>query len=115
MTDTLKTVIVNAFTEANLRPDFGSMELVGRPVFGAQNVLGTRTSSCGYLGHAFDLDIVATAIRDHLFDRDKVRAALLNACANEGVICGDGPDEPLIIERTIDDEFLDRLIEGLSK
>lgn len=59
-------------------------------------------------------DRLATALHAIVYDREKVRAALLNACANEGVICGDGPDEPLIIERTIDDEFIDRLIAGLS-
>ena len=59
-----------------------------------------------------DLDRLAKAVRDHL--RAKLATAILYACDGEGIICGVGPDEPLIIERTFDDEFLDRLIEGLA-
>ncbi len=59
----------------------------------------------------FDLDRITTAIRDHFLNRDKVRAALFDACDDDGIIC----DDPLIIERTIDDDFIGRLIAGLSR
>lgn len=58
----------------------------------------------------FSLDRLSQTIRDHVFDRSKVRAAIMHACDGDGIIC----DDPLIIERTIDDEFIDRLIEALA-
>lgn len=116
----LKTVLVDAFKEANLRPDYGSMELVGRPCLGAQSVIGTRTASSGYLGHAFDLDRLAKAITDHLtpksvwivetgderpgsvfLSEDKARAY---AATLKSYDCSGVSEWPLV----------DRLIEGLD-
>lgn len=103
MTD-IKTVIVNSLNSTC--PATVTMD--------GDTIWIEEKASQGETCVPIDADRLATALHAIVYDREKVRAALLNACANEGVICGDGPDEPLIIERTIDDEFIDRLIAGLS-
>ena len=100
----LKQVLVDALDDASHPTSYGSRwfdpwdwESDDAPVID------------NYVGH-FDLDRLAKAVTDHFLDREKVRAALIDACDGDGIIC----DDPLIIERTIDDEFIDRLIAGLS-
>jgi len=68
-----------------------------------------------------DMDAVAQAIRDHVFDREKVRAALVNIGFkyDEGFAGSDDlPPRPAEFEFTphrcsIADDLIDRLIEGL--
>lgn len=130
MTD-LKTVLVDAFKEANLRPDYGSMELVGRPCLGAQSVIGTRTASSGHLGLAFDLDRLAQAITDHLtqssvwevslygdFSKTFRSEAKAEVYLAKAILTGDPCDRDGWEVREIiihDDEAADRLIEGLAE
>lgn len=76
MTDTLKTVLVDALNLAGRFP--GSTEVDDVVELGVNDTIHTNYSPL-----QMNATVLATAVRDHFLDREKVRAALIAAISEE--------------------------------
>lgn len=79
MTDDLKTVLVDALNAASETGIEASLV--------NDQIVSVDRSGDRYWSESYDADRLATAIRDHFLDREKVRAALEDAFGGPG---GDG-------------------------
>ena len=103
MTAALKTVIVDALKGSSLH-EISHLDRLPYNVEvvqleGIENqtlMIQSDDNAIREWGCAFDADRLATAIRDHFLDREKVRAALIDVVHNA------------------DESMVDRLIEGLA-
>lgn len=98
MTDTLKTVLVDALNLAGRFP--GSTEVDDVVELGVNDTIHTNYSPL-----QMNATVLATAVRDHFLDREKVRAALEEAFLDQ--------DSPMLAEQRAE-WTVDRLIAGLS-
>lgn len=108
MTD-LKTVLIQALNRSAL-----SIYTLALPY---RNVIRIQTTPASAPNHEedFDADRVTKAIRDHLFDREKVRAALEAAFSHQQPLGHHGRAHHEGFEDDLDmDDLIDRLIEGLA-
>lgn len=61
----VRAALVNALTEANLRPDYGTVHELDRKFGDATSLIVTKTGN-GYLGQAFDADKLVDRLIDGL-------------------------------------------------
>lgn len=110
MTVALKTVLVDALN-ASIVKNVGMT--IAASTEEAKIMVHDDIPNCHVVLNA---DRLATAVRDHFLDREKVRASVLDAImdADLSIHSPDGPND-LIVEGNIAlNQFVDRLIEGLA-
>lgn len=117
MTAALKTVIVDAL-RASTQDATVTLVPKGIPFSGHEIEISDDCGLRDYPDAVFDLDRLATAVLAFVLDREKVRAALIKAFADEAPALKSYFEAEISPEMCVDgyfniDALVDRLIEGL--